>query len=366
MDRSGNETIPDYWLDKGLNTEVLDRWYTVLSILVISLIILAIANYFFTWLVRRRISPLKLIGEAPLSKLETYAQACKLGQEPTINFVSSVLITNDRVYIVMRLIVAIWSLFLTYATLEWEGIRVIVAGLYYPTVVSLTIYINFNRELIVDGFGKKAQMINKFLSFLFNVTTAMDLLVGIFWWTKCFGAGLRYRDMPRPLPILNPIVIFNKEFAPILFMLVELLWFDTTVFYAGFWGPIIAGNLSSLAIINGRSRKELPQALAVPLTHPASSLVRLFVFTLIYPLLHAALATFCFLKTVVFKKIPTLAARLEIRQKCVANFRKRQAFDRYFNTRGKEGRRSAAAKEAYKNLGRASYRESRRTVTREL
>ena len=68
-----------------------------------------------------------------MTRLETYAQACKHGQEPAMNFVSSVLVTNDRVYIVIRLIIAIWSMFLTLSAVEWEGIRGIVAGLYYPT-----------------------------------------------------------------------------------------------------------------------------------------------------------------------------------------------------------------------------------------
>ena len=32
----------------------------------------------------------------------------------------------------------------------------------------MTIYVNFNRELIIDGFGSKVQFVNKLLSLLFN------------------------------------------------------------------------------------------------------------------------------------------------------------------------------------------------------
>ena len=110
----------------------------------------------------------------------------------------------------------------------------------------MTIYVNFNRELIIDGFGSKVQFVNKLLSLLFNCQvkyrkailanddtryfflfqTPMRLFVALTWWTQWFGLGYRYRDMSRPFPIPR-WVLFNKEFAPILFMLVELLWFDT-------------------------------------------------------------------------------------------------------------------------------------------
>ena len=64
------------------------------------------------------------------------------------------------------------------------------------------------------------------LNKMFKIQTPMRLFVALTWWTQWFGLGYRYRDMSRPFPIPR-WVLFNKEFAPILFMLVELLWFDT-------------------------------------------------------------------------------------------------------------------------------------------
>ena len=98
----------------------------------ISLQILALLNYLFTWWVRKNIDPLKLIGEKPLTRLEKYAQACKLGQEPAMNFISSTLVTNDRTYIIIRIVLAIWSLLLTIVTFEQEGARALFIGSYYP------------------------------------------------------------------------------------------------------------------------------------------------------------------------------------------------------------------------------------------
>ena len=105
--------------------------------MVITLQILALSNYAFTWWVRKNIDPLKLIGEKPLTKLEKYAQACKLGQEPAMNFISSTLVTNDRTYIIIRIILALWSSALTLVTIKWEGIRALFSGSYYPIGKSL-------------------------------------------------------------------------------------------------------------------------------------------------------------------------------------------------------------------------------------
>ena len=103
----------------------------------IILTVLAFFNYLFTWWVRKNIEPLKLIGEAPLTRMEKYAQACKLGQEPAMNFICSTLITNDRVYIVIRLVLAIWSSALNLVTFDAEGIRGIFGGSYYLIGISI-------------------------------------------------------------------------------------------------------------------------------------------------------------------------------------------------------------------------------------
>ena len=53
----------------------------------------------------------------------------------------------------------------------------------------------------------------------------MRLMVSLTWWTKWLGV-CRYRDMSRPLE-LSKFWLVSKEFSPTIFLLVELLWFDT-------------------------------------------------------------------------------------------------------------------------------------------
>jgi hypothetical protein len=90
----------------------------------------------------------------------------------------------------------------------------------------ITVYVSKNRYLIIQGFGKKVQTINKVLSFLFNCQAPLRLFIAIMWWTQWFGVS-RYKDMSRAQE-LPRFIIACKEFAPALFLLVELLWFDTT------------------------------------------------------------------------------------------------------------------------------------------
>jgi hypothetical protein len=53
--------------------------------------------------------------------------------------------------------------------------------------------------------------------------------MAVMWWTNWFGTS-RYRDMMKPLD--NPrSVLFQSEFCPMLFMLSEMLWFDTKCNY---------------------------------------------------------------------------------------------------------------------------------------
>jgi hypothetical protein len=96
--------------------------------------------------------------------------------------------------------------------------------------------------LIIEGFGNKVQTLNKLLSFLFNcqasktrldysinyikIKAPLRIFIAITWWTQWLGFS-RYRDMSRPQD-LPRFIIVSKEFAPSIFLLVELLWFDTT------------------------------------------------------------------------------------------------------------------------------------------
>lgn len=89
----------------------------------------------------------------------------------------------------------------------------------------MTIYVNFNRELIIEGFGNKAQFLNKFLSWLLTIQVQLRLFICISWWTQWLGIT-RYRDMARAAELSRGL-LFTKEFSPPLFLLVEILWFDS-------------------------------------------------------------------------------------------------------------------------------------------
>ena len=137
----------------------------------------------------------------------------------------------------------------------------------------MTIYVNFNRELIIEGFGNKAQFLNKLLSWLLTIQVQLRLFICISWWTQWLGI-CRYRDMARAAE-LSRALLFTKEFSPPLFLLVEILWFDSMcksvflktegIFYlivkfAGVWHIIFAGNLVGAGMLND-GVPEPPQAM---------------------------------------------------------------------------------------------------------
>lgn len=109
--------------------------------------------YVLTWWGRRRISLRKRLGEEPMNCWEKFCQErlcyviyhdhlqsldiyqstyqdCKLGQEPSMNFISSTLVTNDRAFVVVRVAIAIWSLTLTLN--GFEGQKSFYFGSYFP------------------------------------------------------------------------------------------------------------------------------------------------------------------------------------------------------------------------------------------
>jgi hypothetical protein len=136
--------------------------------------------YVVMWKIRKNLTFKKLIGEEPLSCFEKFSMGTKYGQEPAINFVSSCLVTNDRIFILIRIIMALWSLTLT--IFGWSGNRSIIFGSYFPLATIITIYVSRNRHLIVEGFGNKMQILNKILSFFFSlqVSFSSNLLLFFF------------------------------------------------------------------------------------------------------------------------------------------------------------------------------------------
>ena len=125
-----------------------------------------ISLYYAAYSTRKKISLAKRLGEEAGTRWETFCSDFELGQAATINFVSSCLMTNDRVYLVLRLILAVWSFTITLST--FAGARSLILGAYFPLATILTVHINLKRHLIVEGFGTKMQSVNKFLHWLFS------------------------------------------------------------------------------------------------------------------------------------------------------------------------------------------------------
>jgi len=347
-----NDT-PQYYLDKGYTYEFLSNGYFLVEIVSWFLVFLSIGNYVWTWWLRKNLSLRQKIDEAPMSVFEKYALACQLGREPAMNFISSTLVTQDRPMIVMRITLALCSMGLTFVA--YEGIRSPFFGFYYPICSVITVYVSKNRDLIIEGFGNKVQTVNKLLSFLFNCQAPLRLFIAITWWTQWLGFS-RYKDMSRPQD-LPRFIIVSKEFAPSIFLLVELLWFDTTVPFCGVWAPIYAGMASVIAIFYGIIH-EPPQAFATIPQAPARCYPQLWIWTVGIVVVHQFLASLCLLKAFVFKRLPVIGDRWTTRQQCIVNFRKRQVFNRAVGDRIPEARKTSM-KNSYKDFGR---HEKRKTV----
>ncbi|CAG5081503.1 Oidioi.mRNA.OKI2018_I69.PAR.g9893.t1.cds [Oikopleura dioica] len=102
------------------------------------------------------------LGRFPTSVIEKKLVASELYLYGLLTFhklVSSTLITNDRVYIIMRVAIAIWSLTLT--TAGWEGNRSAFFGAYFPMAPAT----NFNEE--------KEYLLNKAVA---NMQSSLDQL----------------------------------------------------------------------------------------------------------------------------------------------------------------------------------------------
>ena len=116
----------------------------------------------------------KHLGEESCTRLETFSKEFELGQAATINFVGSCLVTNDRVFIILRLILALWSFYVCVFT--FAGARSIVLGAYYPLAMVITVHVNRKRHLIVEGFGSKMQTLNKMAHWMFACQVSSIIL----------------------------------------------------------------------------------------------------------------------------------------------------------------------------------------------
>jgi len=292
-----------------------------------------------------------MLGEIPMTRWEKFCQEFKLGQTPAINFVGSCLITNDRVFITLRVILAIWSLVVTLYT--WAGSRSIFFGSYYPLATIITIYVSRHRHLIVEGFGKKMQFLNKLLQWLFSLQTPFRLFMALTWWTNWFGS-CRYRDMMRPIDIPRSILL-QAEFCPMLFLLTEMLWFDTqfdlqSCFHSF---PLIAA--ICLQFFNNAFKTDggsaEPQLMIHGKEGPAGSVVQFWMCLFAYPLCGLPLVIFYDLKMWIFSKTRVIKERLEIRTQCIEIFKKRHIVNKFLSKEKLEGRKSTI-RGTYSTIGR--------------
>ncbi|CBY12869.1 unnamed protein product [Oikopleura dioica] len=135
-----------YWQEQGYTEDGLRSQYNILVIFTSLNVIIGLGLYFAAWFSRKKISLPKLLGDKSMNGWEIFCTEFKLGQTPAINFVSSCLITNDRVFITLRVILAIWSLVVTIFT--WAGNRSIFFGSYYPLATIITIYVSRQRKRV--------------------------------------------------------------------------------------------------------------------------------------------------------------------------------------------------------------------------
>ncbi|CAG5110334.1 Oidioi.mRNA.OKI2018_I69.chr2.g4746.t1.cds [Oikopleura dioica] len=318
-----NYTVPEYFNQYGITDENLIKMILFTKNSQFLIVILCFVHYIVTWWVRR-------------------------GQEPAMNSISSTMITNDRVFIIMRITLAMWSL--TMILFGWEGIRSIIFGAYFPFAAILSLYVNFQRSRIVEGFGTWTQALNKVNSFLFNVQAPLRLLVSLTWWTRWIGF-LRYRDMARSLDI-HPFWLWSKEYTPTLFLLVELLWFDTKVPFDGFVHVTVIGSASLVALVQN-TNKPPPQGLNAMDRDPAACVVCAVIFTIGLIVIHLGLAFFSHGKIWTFKKVPVIGQRLTNRQACTEIFQKRHALNKFMPPSMLEQRKTTIRK-SYANFGKAS------------
>lgn len=354
--------IDQYWQDKGMTEDSLRILYKIGITTAVVIFIGLLCLYYATYLTRKKMSLAKHLGVEQRTGWETFCQNFELGQSPTINFVSSCLITNDRVFIVMRLILAVWSLTVTLFT--FAGARSIILGLYYPLAMIITVHINRKRHLIVEGFGSKMSFLNKLCEWLFFLQIPWQLFMSVVWWTQWFGT-CRYRDMVKPFNRPRA-VLFQEEFCPFLFFLTEMIWFDTNFDLSSclhalcFISGVILQFMWNAFKKNGGTAN--PQLTSHAKENPAAAIWQLFMNLFLYPGFCIPVAVFSRTKIWIFTKIPVMRERLQIRTECIEIFRKRRALNKFLPKETVEERKSVG-RSSYSSIGRKSMNRDQKMET---
>jgi hypothetical protein len=341
--------IDQFWTDQGYNEDNLPIIYNNLFISLLIISLLGLIGYFVMAMTRKNLSLKKRLGEEPLNIWEKFCEGTKLGSEPAINFVGSCLITNDRVFIIIRIVMATWSMTLT--ILGFAGIRSIIFGSYFPLATIITIYVSRHRHLIVEGFGNKMMFANKILSYFFALQAPLRIVLGVAWWTKWLGTS-RYKDMRKSLPS-GRAVLWQQEFLPCVFLLIEILWFDTRMSCISAYHGTLTLCIVLVKIMNDGMTvgTESPQTAVWIKENPGATFIQFIHHIWLIPVCVFLIAGFCDLKLAIFKKVPVIRERLEARQNCIEIFRKRHALNKFL-PKDMLKRRKTEARESYATIGR--------------
>jgi len=277
--------IDPFWIEKGFNSENLPGLNSRLYKALVVVAVLGILGYVAMWWTRRKLSIKKQLGDEPLSIWEKFCEGTRLGTEPAINFVSSVLVTNDRVYIIIRVFMAVYSMTLTY--LGWAGVRSIIFGAYFPLATVITLVVSMNRHIIVEGFGKKMQVLNQLLSWLFALQAPLRILLGVAWWTGWLGTS-RYKDMRKGLPSSRSVLL-QQEFSPIIFLLIEILWFDSKMSCIASYHPTIVLHMILVGIVRNAMKEnggtDSPQVAIWLKENPGAGFIQFVLHIILIPFL---------------------------------------------------------------------------------
>jgi hypothetical protein len=343
--------IDPYWIDQGWNKDNLPGIYKNFDLALKILSVFGVLGYVLMWWTRKNLSLNKQLGEEQLGIWEKICEGTKLGTEPAINFVSSCLITNDRVFIIIRIIMAFYSMTLT--ILGFAGIRSIIFGSYFPLATVITIYVSRHRHLIVEGFGGKMQVVNKLVSYLFALQAPLRILLGVAWWTKWLGTS-RFKDLRKPSP-MSRALLWQQEFLPCVFLLIEILWFDTRMSCISAYHSTVLLLIILVKIVGDCLKEnggtESPQVSIWVKENPGAAVIQIIIHIVLIPLCVFIIAGFCNIKTLAFKKTPVIKDRFEARQNCIAIFKKRHVLNKFL-PKDMIKRRKTEARESYATLGR--------------
>merc|ERR1712032_563492 len=175
------------------------------------------------------------------------------------------------------------------------------------------------------------QVLNQLLSWLFALQAPLRILLGVAWWTGWLGTS-RYEDMRKGLPSSRSVLL-QQEFSPIIFLLIEILWFDSKMSCIASYHPTIVLHMILVGIVRNAMKEnggtDSPQVAIWLKENPGAGFIQFVLHIILIPFFVFVIAGFCNLKLFAFKKIPVIKERLEARQNCIEIFRKRRIINKF-------------------------------------